>query len=451
MISKALLDLAAELSFDYLNTLDSRGVFPTDAAIRALPKLGGPLPESPSDPSEVLRLMHEAGSPATVAMAGRRYFGFVIGGSLPAALAANWLATAWDQNPGLYVASPAVSVIEEVARDWLLDILGLPPAAEIGFVTGATMANFTCLAAARHALLERAGWDVEAHGLFNAPPITFVTGQEVHASVLKALSLLGLGRERIVRVPVDDQGRIDPDQLPMLDAMTILCIQAGNVNTGAFDPAPELCRVAHDAGAWVHVDGAFGIWLSAVPSRRQHTAGFADADSWSLDAHKWLNVPYDSGIAAVREPRHLRAAMSTSASYLIESDHRDPYMYTPEMSRRARAVDIWAALRSLGRSGVADLVDRNCRQAERFAAGLRRAGFEVLNDVVANQVLVTFGDAESTLAAIAAIQREGTLWAGQTVYRGRTALRISVSSWATTDDDIDRSLEAILRVARRVE
>ncbi|MBK9125406.1 MAG: aspartate aminotransferase family protein [Chloroflexi bacterium] len=449
MIPKDLLHLAAELSSDYLDSLDSRSVYPTDEAIAALPKLGGPIPESPSDPAEVLRLLHEVGSPATVAMAGRRYFGFVIGGSVPAALVSSWLATAWDQNPGLYVASPTVSVIEEIARDWLLDILGLPATADMGFVTGATMANFTCLAAARHALLDRAGWDVEAHGLFSAPPIRFVTGQEVHASVLKSLSMLGLGRERILRVPVDDQGRIDPAQLPMLDAMTILCIQAGNVNTGAFDPALELCQAAHDAGAWVHVDGAFGMWLSAVPSRSHHTAGFADADSWSLDAHKWLNVPYDSGIAIVRDPKHLRAAMSNSASYLIESDHRDPYKYTPEMSRRARAVDIWAALRSLGRSGVADLVDRNCRQAERFADGLRRAGFEVLNDVVANQVLVTFGDAETTLATIAAIQREGTLWAGQTVYRGRTALRISVSSWATTDDDIDRSLEAIIRVADR--
>lgn len=449
MIPKELLHLAADLSSDYLNALDSRSVFPTADAVAELPKLGGPLPESPSDPADVLNLLHDVGSPATVAMAGRRYFGFVIGGSLPAALVSNWLATAWDQNPGLYVASPTVSVIEEIARDWLLDILGLPATADMGFVTGATMANFTCLAAARHALLSRAGWDVEANGLFDAPRISFVTGQEVHASVLKALSLLGLGRERIVRVPVDDQGRIDPAQLPMLDTMTILCIQAGNVNTGAFDPAPELCRVAHEAGAWVHVDGAFGMWLSSVPSRRHHTAGFAEADSWSLDAHKWLNVPYDSGIAVVRDPLHLRAAMSTSASYLIESEHRDPYQYTPEMSRRARVVDIWAALRSLGRTGVAELVDRNCRQAERFAVGLRRAGFEVLNDVVANQVLVSFGDAETTLAMIAAIQREGTSWAGQTVYQGRTALRISVSNWATTDDDIDRSLEAILRVADR--
>jgi glutamate/tyrosine decarboxylase-like PLP-dependent enzyme len=310
------------------------------------------------------------------------------------------------------------------------------------------MANFCGLAAARHALLQRLGWDVEADGLFGAPPITVVVGDEIHASALKALSLLGLGRSRVVRVPTDAQGRMRPDQLPPLDAATLLCIQAGNVNTGAFDPADILCERAHEAGAWVHVDGAFGLWLAADPERVQLLAGVANADSWATDAHKWLNVPYDSGLVICRNPQHLRAAMSTSASYLIESEQRDALQYSPEMSRRARAVEVWAALRSLGRFGLAEMLERTCRLAERFAAGLQAAGYDILNEVVANQVLVSFGDAATTRRVIAAVQQEGTCWCGGTVWHDLTAMRISVSSWATTEADVDRSLEAIIRVAR---
>ena len=446
-----LLRATVDYALQYLDELNERGVFPTPDAITRLTELGGTLPESPSDPAEVIRLLDEIGSPATVASSGRRYFGFVIGGSLPATLAANWLAGVWDQNAGLFVASPVGAALESIARQWILDVLQFPAEAEIGFVTGATMANFTGLAAARHALLQRSGWDVEAQGLFGAPPINVVVGNEVHASLLKALSLLGMGRERVVRAPVDDQGRIRPDQLPPLDASTILCIQAGNVNTGAFDPAEALCERAHEAGAWVHVDGAFGLWLAANPKRAHLTVGYADADSWALDAHKWLNVPYDSGLAICRNPLHLRGAMSTSASYLIESDQRDPFQYTPELSRRARGIEIWAALRSLGRSGLAEMLEQNCRQAERFANGLRAAGYDILNEVESNQVMVSFGDAETTKQVIAAIQQEGTSWAGSTVWRGQTAMRISVSSWATTDEDVDQSLEAILRMASGVK
>ncbi|MFN8563593.1 MAG: aminotransferase class V-fold PLP-dependent enzyme [Anaerolineae bacterium] len=373
-MSRDLLHAAADYAIQYLEGLDEREVYPTHDAIAGLSALGGSLPEAPGDSAEIVRLLAEVGSPGTVATAGSRYFGFVIGGSLPAALAANWLAGAWDQPAGLFVASPVGAVVESVARQWVLDALGFPASAEIGFVTGATMANFTGLAAARHALLQRAGWDVEAQGLFGAPPITVVVGNEVHVSLLKALSLLGLGRERVVRVPVDSQGRMRPDQVPPLDGMTILCIQAGNVNTGAFDPAEPLCALAHDAGAWVHVDGAFGLWLAANPARAHLMAGYADADSWSTDAHKWLNVPYDSGLAIVREPLYLRAAMSTSASYLIESDQRDAFQFTPELSRRARGVEIWAALKSLGRSGLAEMLERNCPTGgalRRRAAGSR--------------------------------------------------------------------------------
>ncbi len=446
-----LLRAAAAYAEQYLEGLDERAVYPPPEAIARLSELGGALPDAPTAPADVLRLLHEVGSPGTVAMAGRRYFGFVIGGSLPAALAANWLAGAWDQNACLFVASPTGAVVETIARQWILDVLGFPPECEIGFVTGATMANFTGLAAARHALLARQGWDVEARGLFGAPEITVVVGAEVHASLLKALSLLGFGRERVVRVPVDEQGRMRPDQLPPLDAMTILCIQAGNVNSGAFDPAAALCQPAHEAGAWVHVDGAFGMWLAANPARAHLTRGYADADSWALDAHKWLNVPYDSGLAICRNPAHLRAAMASSASYLIESDQRDSFQFTPELSRRARGVEIWAALLSLGRQGLAELIERNCQQAERFAAGLLAAGYTVLNEVAANQVVVTFGSAEKTKRVIARVQQDGTGWAGSTVWHGQPAMRISVSSWATTDDDVDRSLEAMLRVAREVQ
>jgi glutamate/tyrosine decarboxylase-like PLP-dependent enzyme len=407
-------------------------------------------PDGPTSPDQVLATLDEIGSPATVASAGGRYFGFVTGGSLPATVAAGWLASAWDQNMYVSVMSPAGAKLEETALRWLVDALCLPSGTGAGFVTGATMANFTALAAARHALLMNQGWDVGARGLYGAPEIKVAVGEEVHVSALKALGMLGLGRDRVTRVPVDNQGRMRADSLPDLDEMSIVCIQAGNVNTGAFDPAEEVCAAAHRAGAWVHVDGAFGLWALADPTRAQLTAGVNQADSWGADAHKWLNAPYDSGLAFVRQPEHLRAAMSVSAAYLQQSDQREPGHYTPELSRRARGIEVWAALYSLGRLGLADLVQRTCGYAVRFADGLREMGFEILNDVVLNQVLVSFGDAERTDKMIAALQEEGTFWAGSTVWQGQTAMRISVSSWATTEDDIDRSLEAVKRVMQEV-
>ncbi len=442
-----LLNAAAQRSLRYLQTLDQREVYPSAKALAGLERFEEPLPEAPCDPETVLALLDEAGSPAAVGSAGRRYFGFVTGGVLPASLAAQWLASAWDQNSAMVTSSPVAAKLEVVALRWLVDLLGLPVATGAGFVTGATMANFTALAAARHALLQKAGWDVEAQGLFGAPPITVVVGDEVHVSLLKALSLLGFGRERVVRVPADAQGRMRADQLPPLSESTIVCVQAGNVNTGAFDPVAEVCAKAHEAGAWVHVDGAFGLWAMAAPAYAHLTAGLDQADSWATDAHKWLNVPYDSGLAFVREPLYLRAAMSSSAAYLVQSDTRDPFHYAPEMSRRIRGVEIWAALRSLGRAGVVEMIERNCRQARRLAEGLSAAGYAVLHDVVLNQVMVSFGDAEKTKRVLAGVQDDGTCWAGGTVWQGQTAMRISVSSWATTDDDIERSLEAILRVA----
>jgi glutamate/tyrosine decarboxylase-like PLP-dependent enzyme len=449
-VDDLLLDTARRAT-RYLEGLLTRGVAPAPAAVERLPELGGPLPQGPTDPTAVIALLDEIASPATVVNAGGRYFGFVNGGTLPATLAANWLAGAWDQNAGLSVASPAASALEEISVRWILDVLALPATAGGGLVTGATMANFAGLAAARHALLARQGWDVEREGLFGAPPLTVVVGDEVHVSVLKALSLLGLGRERVVRVPADAQGRLRADRLPHLSSTTIVCIQAGNVNTGAFDPAQAVCARALEAGSWVHVDGAFGIWAAAAPRRAHLAAGLELADSWATDGHKWLNVPYDCGVVLVRDPKNLEAAMSASAAtYLAQGAARHPFRYTPEMSRRARGVEVWAALRSLGRAGLAELIERTCRHATRFAEGLREAGYAILNDVVLNQVLVSFGDAETTNRVIAAIQEDGTCWCGGTVWQGRPAMRISVSSWATTEDDVEQSLAAMIRLARRI-
>jgi len=407
-----------------------------------------PLPELPTTPEDVLALLDGTASPATVASAGGRYFGFVTGGALPATVAANWLATVWDQNSFNNVSSPAIALIEATALRWVKEALDLPVTAEGTFVTGATMANFTCLAAARQRVLKDAGWDVDRNGLFGAPEIDVIVGEEVHATIFKVLSMLGLGRDRVIRVPADDQGRMRADALPVIDKPTIVCIQAGNVNSGAFDPAPEIIAAARKAGAWVHVDGAFGLWARAAPRLAPLAAGLENADSWATDAHKWLNVPYDCGVALVREPEDLRRAMSISGAYLLASEQRDQIDYSPDSSRRARAVDVWAALKSLGKAGLAELIDRNARQAVQLADVLRRNNIEILNDVVLNQVVAAFGETERTGRVIDAIQRDGTCWAGATDWQGRTAMRISVSAWATTDADIERSLGAILQAHR---
>src|SRR5262245_4044494 len=443
-----LLDVAARLAKNYTRTIGTRRVAPSPSEIEALQALGGHLPESSAPPDDVLTLLDRLGSPATVATTGGRYFGFVNGGVLPAALAASWLVSTWDQNVSLRVMSPAAAACEDVALSWVLDVLGLPRDAGGAIVTGATMANFTGLAAARHALLQRAGWNVEDDGLFGAPPVRVIVGDEVHISLLKGLALLGLGRRRVERVPVDRQGRLRPDALPDLDDRTILCLQAGNVNTGAFDPAVEICRRARERGAWIHVDGAFGLWAAASPRYKHLTEGFGDADSWATDGHKCPNVGYDCGIAVVRDSDALRGAMASTSAYFAPGERREPSQFSPEMSRRARGVELWAALRSLGRQGLAELVERTCDHARRFADGLRERGYEILNDVVVNQVLVSFGSPEVTHATVAKIQQDGVLWCGATEWQGRTAMRISVSSWATTEDDVRLSLEAIDRAAR---
>jgi len=439
---------AAKRASAYLRDLEHRSVAPNAAALAALERLHEPFPEKPTDPEEVLAQLDSIGGPATVAGMGGRYFGFVNGGTLPASLAASWLVNAWDQNAAMRVMSPVVAEIEEVTLRWVCEALGLPANLEGGFVTCATTANFSALATARQAILARQGWNVAEDGLFGAPEVKVVVGEEVHASILKALNMAGFGQKRVILVPADEQGRMRSDQLPQLDPSTLVCIQAGNVNTGAFDPAADICRRAQEKGAWVHVDGAFGLWAAVSPKYKHLLEGFELADSWATDAHKWPNSNYDCGIVLVRDGAALRMVMSITAAYLKPGTRREPMHYTPDASRRGRAVELWAGLKSLGRAGLAELIERTCTHAQRFAEGLREARYEVLNDVVINQVLVSFGTGAKTTEVIRRIQEDGTCWCSGTVWKGKTAMRISVSSWATTNADVEKSLAAMLRIAR---
>ena len=450
--SRLLADVAKRAT-RYLSQIDERRVWPARDALAALSAFDARLQEHPIPAGEVVEELDRLASPATMAIAGPRFFGFVNGSGLPASVAANWLSTAWAHHGGYWVLSPAGTTIEQVALRWTKELLGLPADSGGAFVTGTTVAHVTGLAAARSALLAQVGWNVEADGLFGAPPITVVVGAEAHPSLYKALGIIGLGRDRVVTVPVDSQGRMRADELPTTSAPTIVCVQAGNVNTGAFDPFRDIAKRVKDSRVptWVHVDGAFGLWARVAPARAHLADGIELADSWATDGHKWLNSPYDCGIAIVRDGEALRRAMSTSAAYLPSgTEYANLSDYTPEMSRRPRGVDVWAVFRSLGRSGLAELVERHCRLARRFADAFTAEGFPVLNEVVLNQVLVSFGDPERTRKVIAAIQEDGTCWCGVTVWQGMTAMRVSVISWATTEADVDRSVEAILRIAGRM-
>jgi len=449
--TKDLLQDAAARGIAYRDDIASREVAPLPDAVAGVGAFVEELAEQGTPDEVILAQLDEIGSPATVAMAGPRFFGFVVGGSYPVAVATNWLTTAWDQNVGAFDMTPTTSMLEFVSMSWMKELFGLPESAAAAFVTGATVANFSSLAAARNRVYTDIGWNVEADGLIAAPPVTIIIGDEAHPTLIKSLGLLGFGRERVVRVPVDRQGRMKVSGLPAIDGPSIVCTQAGNVNTGAFDPIGEICDLVRPQGAWVHVDGAFGLWAAASPAKCGLIEGVGKADSWATDAHKWLNVPYDSGVAFVRDADALKAAMSVTADYMMpENEFRKPSDFTPELSRRARGVDIWAALKSLGRRGVAELVDRCCAHARRFAEGFAAAGFDVLNDVVLNQVLISFGDDVTTRQVIEKIQQEGTCWCGVTVWQGKTAMRISVSNWSTTAEDVDRSLDAMISIAQSV-
>lgn len=449
---ESLLRDAAERGIRYRKDSAERSVQPEPDAVEALQAFVEPLPEEGMDDAEVIAKLDALGSAASCVMSGPRFFGFVIGGSFPVTVASNWLSTAWDQNVAMHEVTPAAATLEQVSGEWMIDLLGLAPGSAISFVTGATVANFTALAAARNKVFADVGWDVEADGLIGAPDVKVIIGNEAHPTLIKALGMLGFGRGTAIRVPVDEQGRMRADAIPAIDGPAIVCTQAGNINTGSFDPIGAICDIVRPKGAWVHVDGAFGLWAGASQRLRHLVAGVDKADSWATDAHKWLNVPYDCGLAFVREPQTLRSAMSITADYLItKSELRNPSDYTPELSRRGRGIDVWTALSSLGRLGVAELIERCCTHAQRFAEGFRAAGYEVLNDVVLNQVLVSFGEPDMTLKVIDAIQRDGTCWCGSTKWQGSTAMRISVSNWSTTNEDVERSLAAMLTIADQVK
>ena len=444
----SVLDDVAERAKRYLRTIGDRRVAPTREAVAGLSALDVPLQDHPIDAEDVVDELDRIAGPATLTIDGPRFFGFVNGGSLPATVAVNWLSTVWDQHGTFAATAPASTAVEQIAMRWIIELLGLPTESVGAFVTGTTVADITALAAARDWLLSTCGWNIDSQGLFGAPTIDVIAGDEGHTTLFKALGVIGLGRSRVITVPSDDQGRMRADAFPAIKGPTIVCLQAGNVNTGSFDPFNEIIDRVRASGhpTWLHVDGAFGIWARVAPKRAYLTAGVERADSWATDGHKWLNMPYDCGMAIVRNRDALRKTMSFKADYL-PAEAANPSDYTPEGSRRARGVDAWAALRTLGRSGLADLVERNCRLAKRFADGFTDAGYEVLNDVVLNQVLVSFGNPDHTRKVVAAIQEDGTCWCGPTVWRGKTAMRVSVISWMTTEEDVDRSLETILRLA----
>ena len=451
-----VLGLTADYAARFLGSLDERPVRPSASIDELRASLGGPLPTQGSADGEVIANLIAAAEPGVTAIPSGRYFGFVIGSALPAALAADWLTSTWDQNAGLYVIGPSAAVVEEVALEWLRELLGLPAGVSAGFVTGCQMAHVTALAAARHHVLEQVGWDLLNDGLQASPRVRVLVGEQRHVTIDRALRYLGFGARQIEPLAADEQGRLRPDALraALADASgpTIVCAQAGDVNSGCFDPLDEIADAVTGSGAWLHLDGAFGLWASASPRLRHLTAGAERADSWTIDGHKWLNVPYDSGIAFCAHPKAHRAAMSVQASYLEQTDRdqaRDPIDWTPEFSRRARGFPIYAAIRALGSEGIAELVERCSRHAAHFAELLgAEPGVEILNDVVLNQVLVRFGDDDAlTQATVRGVQEDGTCWLSGTVWRGRAAMRISVCNWRTTDDDVERSAAAILEAA----
>lgn len=450
--AKKLLNQAYDYALEFLSKLNDRRVYPDEKMLKELKRLDNPLPEKPTDPEAALKLLHEVGLKTTVTSAGPRYFGFVMGGSLPQTLASSWLTSAWDQNAGLFDTSPIAAYTEEISLRRLVELFGLPKTCGGAFVTGATMAGFTSMATARSYLLKRHGWDVEKKGLYGAPEIRVIVSEEVHVTILKAISQLGLGSERLTKVPTDDQGRMLVDDIPNVNGPTIICLQAGDLNSGSFDQFNEIIDKVGSDDTWVHVDGAFGMW-TLVSDKYKHLAnGVERADSWSIDAHKWLNVPYDSGIALVKNGEALRSAMSFGASYLTPAPgQRRPTDYSPGLSSRARGIDVWMALATLGKSGIAEIVERCCAHAKYAAEELSKAGFEILNDVVLNQVMVSFGDDARTDEVIKKIQQDGTCWCGGTTWKGRRAMRISVISWATTEEDMQLSVEAMIACAGHVK
>ena len=440
----SLLDKARQFAGQYIDHLEDRPVFPTEQSLKTLDTLDQPLPEHSSDPAAVLAELHQIGTLGTVNQTAGRYFGFVNGGSLPVGLAARWLGDVWDQNTAHYVMSPISARLEEICERWIVSLLNFPPETAVGFVSGTTIANISGLCAGRNELLRRKGWDVAKQGLYGAPRIRIIAGADAHAAVHKSISMLGLGSDNVESVESDDQGRMRPDRMPHLDEAALVVAQVGNVNSGAIDPVGEICDRAHPSGSWVHVDGAFGLWACALPSMRKICNGIEKADSWSVDAHKTLNVPYDSGIILCRDREALLRAFRASASYFQWSEHRDPMNFRPSMSNRARVMELWAVLKTLGREGVQRLVEQLCQNARSFAQRLSENGFQIHNEIVFNQVLVSCGDGDLTSATVKNIQSSGECWCGGSTWQGKNVIRISVCDWATTPQHIERSVRAFV-------
>jgi len=447
-----LLDKAKSYAEDFLKNMNTEKIQVSDENRKKLHALDFKLQNEQVNEEEVIDKLNALISPATMKMTSSKFFGFVIGGAYPVSIASNWLSTVWDQNSGLELTTPGTAKVEEISAQWMLKILGLPAKSATAFVTGATVANFTALAAARNKVFKNAGWDVEADGLIGAPELQIIISEESHPTVYKSLAMLGLGRNRVTKVPTDDQGRMDLKHFPTIEENSIIITQAGNINSGACDPIGEICDLAASKNTWVHVDGAFGLWARASSQHKHLLVGIEKADSWATDAHKWLNVPYDSGLAFVKHEHALKAAMAITASYLpTENAGRNPSDYTPELSRRARGVDIYAVLHHLGISGLEALIDRCCACARQFADGFIQAGYTVMNEVVLNQVVIDFGSEKINLAIIDQVQKDGTCWVGQTIWKGTTAMRISVSNWQTDSEDVKQSLEVILAIAQKFD
>lgn len=444
--NKQLFEQAKQYAFDYIDNIQDKPVYPTEEALANLVLFDEPVPETIQDGAEVLKMLNDYGAPATTATTGGRYFGFVNGNVITTAAAARWMSDVWDQNAGMYVMSPIAGKLEQVVEGWCADLLGLAPDTAMGLVGGTSVTNMCCLAAARNTILQTSGWDVNAKGLFGAPPIRVVVNEQAHSSVWKGLALLGLGNERVERVPADDQGRIIVEKMPELDEQTIVILQAGHVSTGSFDHFDAICDLANTAGAWVHIDGAFGLWAAASRKLKYLTVGIEKADSWAVDGHKTLNSPYDCGILLCKHRAALKQAMAATGSYLqLNSDNRDGMFYTPDMSRRARSIELWATLKYLGREGVEQLMDGMVERAKEFGFQLAKAGFHVQNDVVFNQCLVKCDTPEETSVTMANVQRSGTMWCGGSVFNGEPAIRISVCSWSTTAEDVAMSVEALVQ------
>jgi len=446
--NKTLLETAKTFAYNYLDNVKSMDVFPSKESLSMLDLFSESMPLHPGSPGEIVRLLHEAGSRNTVAQSGGRYFGFVNGGVTPVALAAKWLSDVWDQNTALYVISPVAAKLEELCEKWISELLGLPENTSAGFVSGSSTAIICALAAARNDILLRQGWNAAEKGLFGAPPIRVVVGQEAHSSVWKALSLLGFGKNTAETVPSDGEGRIKASALPRLDSNTLLILQAGNVNGGAFDPIDSICDAANNA--WIHIDGAFGLWAAACKETKYLTKGIEKANSWSVDAHKTLNVPYDCGIVLCKDRSALVNTMQAAGSYIQYSENRDGMLYTPEMSRRARSVELWATLKYFGKSGVDELISHLCAMAKRFASGLAKNGFIVENEIVFNQIIVRCDHPHETTELLKRIQESGTCWCGGAVWNNKPVIRLSVCSWQTADHDVDECIDLFSALRKNI-